>query len=89
MVFIALNDVERPVATWVLVVRSHLYYLGGVSFTGNQGFQSEARAQAESSIAPKGIKLLPSISTQPTQVSNNENVLNRQTWKGIPVSHPA
>ena len=45
------------------------------------------RAPFQSSIAPKGIKLLSSISTKPTQMSNNENLLNRRTWKGYPVSH--
>ena len=35
----------------------------------------------------KGRKLLFSISTQPTQVSDNENLLDRQTWQGYPVSH--
>ena len=34
----------------------------------------------------KGIKLLSSISTQLTQVSNNESVLCRQTYGGMPVS---
>ena len=34
-----------------------------------------------------GIKLPYSISTQPTQVSNNENPLNRQTRQRYPVSH--
>ena len=37
----------------------------------------------------KGVKLLSSISTQSTQVGNNENLLNKQTWQGYPVSHPA
>ena len=47
-----------------------------------------ARAQVSFSIVPQGGKLLSSISTQPTQVTNNENVLNRQTYEGIPVWHP-
>ena len=38
-------------------------------------------------IVPKGIKLLSSVSKQPTQVNNNENVLNWQTLGNIPVSH--
>ena len=41
---IALNDLETPVITWVQVLGSYLYYLGGVSLAGNQGFQGEARA---------------------------------------------
>ena len=40
----AFNDLERPVITWVEVLISYLNYLGGVSWTGNQGFQGEARA---------------------------------------------
>ena len=55
---------------------------------GSQGFQGEARALSQSSILPKGMKLLSSISTQPAQVSNNENLPNRQTWEGIPVVYP-
>ena len=48
---------------------------------GSQGFQGEARALSQSSILPKGMKLLSSISTQPAQVSNNENLLNSLTWQ--------
>ena len=73
----AFNDLERPVITWVEVLISYLNYLGGVSWTGNQGIQGVARAQVQSSIVPKGIRLLSSISTQPTQLTNNDNVLNR------------
>ena len=46
-------------------------------------------SQVSSSIVSKWTRLISSISTQPAQVNNNENVLNRQTWEGIPVSHPA
>ena len=33
------------------------------------------------------IKLISSISTQRTELSNNDNLLNRQTCQGYPVSH--
>ena len=41
---IALNDLERPVTTWGQVLGSYLYSLRGVSWTGNEGCQGEARA---------------------------------------------
>ena len=38
---------------------------------------------------PKGIKLLSSVSTQPTQVSTYDNLLSKQTWEEIlGVAHP-
>ena len=41
---IALNNLERPAITWAQVLESYWYYLGGVSYTGNQEFQGEVRA---------------------------------------------
>ena len=54
---------------------------------GKQGFTARHRAPFQSSIMPKAIKLISPISTYLTQVSNNENLLNRQTWKEHPVPH--
>ena len=35
---------------------------------------------------PKGINLLSSVSKELTQVNNNENVLSRQTYEGMPMA---
>ena len=56
---------------------------------GNQGFQGGARAPAQSSIVQGRNKAANSYLNVTTQVSDNENVHNRQTYEGIPVSHPA
>ena len=56
---------------------------------GNQGFQGEARAPAQSSIVRERNKAAASYLKATTQVSDNENVHIRQTYGGIPVSHPA
>ena len=66
----------------------HMFVLLGMRILdGKPG--GSGRALSPSSMVPKGIQLLlSSISTQPTQASNHENVLNRQTYEGIPVSHP-
>ena len=58
MVPIALNDLERSVITWAQVLGSYLYCLGGVSYPGNQGVLGEARAQAQSPVVWKRVKLL-------------------------------
>ena len=50
-----------------LSVIHRLYHLGGVSSTGNQGF--EASSPLSVSHRAKGIKLLSSISTQPLQAT--------------------
>ena len=51
------------------------------------GVQGEASRPLSLFNRAKGMKLLPSISTQQTKVSNNEDLLNRQTWQGYPASH--
>ena len=51
------------------------------------GVQGEATTPPCFTIVPKGIELLSSMSTQPAHVSSNENLLNRQTWEGIPATH--
>ena len=56
---------------------------------GNQGFQGEARAPAQSSIVQERNKAAISNLNAPMKVSDNENVHYRQTYGGIPVSHPA
>ena len=56
---------------------------------GNQGFQGEARAPAQSSIVQERNKAAIFSLNATTQVSDNENAHDRQTYGGIPVSHPA
>ena len=56
---------------------------------GNQGFQGEARAPAQSSIVQERNKAAISTLNATIQVRDNENVNYRQTCGGIPVSHPA
>ena len=48
---IALKDLERPATTWVQLLATYLYYLGGVSETGNRGFRPRHRAPFQSYIA--------------------------------------
>ena len=83
---IGLNDLERLVITWVQVLGIYLYSLGGVYYTGNQGLRARYQPPFQSSIVPKGIRLL---STQPTQVRNDENLLNRQTGRDTQCRTPA
>ena len=56
---------------------------------GNQRFQGEERAPAQSSIVQE--RNTPAISylNATTQVSDNESVHYRQTGRGVLVSHPA
>ena len=63
----------RPVITWAQVLGSYLYYLGGVlvPYMGNRGFQSEARAQVQSSIVQERNKAAVSYPNATTQVSDN------------------
>ena len=51
---IALNDLERPEITcWVQVLGTYLYYLGGVSSTGNQGSERGIEPPFQSAIVLK------------------------------------
>ena len=52
---------------------------------GNQGFQGEARAPAQSSIVQGRNEAAIFILNASTQVSDNENVHYRQTYGGMPV----
>ena len=79
----------RPVITWAQVLGSYLYYLGGVSYTRNQGFQGEARTQNQSSIAQESNKAVIRYLDATAQVNEKESVQYRQTYGGIPLSHPA
>ena len=56
---------------------------------GNQGFQGEARAPAQSSIVQARNTADTSNLNATIQVSGNENVHYRQTYGGILVSHLA
>ena len=57
---------------------------------GNQGFQGAARAPTQSSIVQEGNKVaISNLNATTKEVSDNENVHYRQTYGGIPVSHPA
>ena len=56
---------------------------------GNQEFQGEARAPAQSSIVQERNKAAIFNLDATTQVSDNENLYDGQTYGGIPVSHPA
>ena len=67
-----------------------IYYLGGVSLRGNQEFRSRHQGPLPVFHRAKGDKVAISgtkcITMQPTQqLSNNENLLNRQTRQGYPV----
>ena len=55
---------------------------------GNQEFQGEPRAPAQSSIVQERNKAAISNLNATTQVSDNENVHHRQTYGGTPVSYP-
>ena len=55
---------------------------------GNQGFQGEMRAPGSVSVVQGRNKAATSNLYATKQVSDNENV-HRQTYGGIPVSHPA
>ena len=61
-----------------------LVLLGRRILDGNQGFQ----APAQSSIVQKRNKAISNVNAT-IQVSDNEKVRYRQTYGGIPVSHPA
>ena len=52
---------------------------------GNQGFQGEARAPAQSSIVQERNKATISYLNATTQVSDIESVLYRQTYGGVMV----
>ena len=54
---------------------------------GKPGVQGEPSSPLSVFHRAEGTKLLFSISTQPTQVCNNKNLLRRQTWRGYPVSN--
>ena len=78
----------RPVISWGQVLGSYLYLLGGVSQTGFQVFQGEARAQVQYYIVERNTAAISYLKAT-TQVSDNESVHYRQTYGEIPVSHPA
>ena len=56
---------------------------------GNQGFQDEARAPAQSSIVQERNKAAISNLNATTQVIGHETVWYMQTYEGIPVLNPA
>ena len=56
---------------------------------GNQEFQGEPRAPAQSTIVQERNKAAISNLNATTQVIDNENVHYRQTYGGIPMSHLA
>ena len=55
---------------------------------GNQGFQGEARARFSRLSCEERNKAAISNLNATKKVSDNENVHHRQTYGGIPVSHP-
>ena len=56
---------------------------------GNQGFQGDVRAQGSVLSCKERSKAAISNLYATKQVSDNENVHHKQTYGGIPVSHPA
>ena len=89
---IALNDLERAVITW-RGYWERICILGGCILGGKPGVQVEASSPVSvfHRATRKGIQLLSStylLPAQPTQVSNNDNLLNRHTWQGHPVAYP-
>ena len=69
---IALNDLERPVISWVQVLGSCCTTREAYRRRETRRFRVRREPCLKSSIVPKGIKLLSSISMQPAQVSNND-----------------
>ena len=63
--------------------------LGKRILDGEPGVQGEATAPISVFHRAGRDKAVSSTSTQPAQVSNNDNLVNtrRQTWQGYPVSH--
>ena len=69
---------DRLCITWEVFLRRE-----------TRGFRVSNESCPSLPSCPKGIKLLSSISTQPAQVTNNENLpINRPTWEEIPFTYP-
>ena len=62
--------------------------LGRCILLGKPGVQDEASSPLSVFHRAEGKKLVCYISTQPTQGSNNENLLNRQIWQGYRAALP-